>query len=162
MTFFSTDHRRALERRTQRGNDRIFAGSNVIDAGDALALHKQIILCQHHYHGQPRPLLGNRLGHFYALVVLQQLHFGRIHQQERHHHAEDVDHGNQVQLGVRPVTHLMLEHALGAIRHAHGELPPSIGASPIDTSGNSSACTVWIPALTSTTRVRSITCIRVS
>src|SRR5439155_13557503 len=116
----------------------------------------------------------------------------RVHEQEGDHHRQDVDERNEVQLRIRAVAHVVLRHALGAVRHAHGcapladaaawmgtaaagvsaaadagpGAPPAgsavAGASPMAMSGNSSACTMFRPWLTSNTRTRSITCTSVS
>src|ERR1700684_3762946 len=109
---------------------------------------------------------------------------GRRHQQERHHHRQNIDQRYEIELRIDAITLMVLRHAQGTVRHAHecaplggaalgGPAPEAgaaagteaasgAGASPMEISGNSSACTVFAPLPVSNTRTRSMTCTSVS
>ena len=70
------------------------------DARDQFALHEQLIPRDHHDHGLLRLRLGHRLRNLDTLRVLHDLHVRGVHEQERHHHRQDVDQRNQVELSI--------------------------------------------------------------
>src|SRR5579885_3101509 len=100
-----------------------------------------------------RRLSGDRLRQRNGLGVVNDLDLGRVYEEERHHHGEDVDEGNEIELGVGPVAQMVLGHAARPIGHAHCDTCASGGASPMEMSGKSSACTVCRPSLVSKTRM---------
>ncbi len=88
------------------------------------------VLRDHHDHRLLGRGLRDRLRYLDPLGVLDDLHLGRVHEQERHHHRQDVDEWNEIELRVGTVAHVVLRHAQRSVRHAHGRAPrPLAGAS---------------------------------
>src|SRR5215831_13931794 len=65
-----------------------------------------------------------RLRDAHPLRVLQHLHVRRVHQQERHHHRENVDEGYQIQLGIDALASLVRHQS--ETQHFHGASPSAM------------------------------------
>src|SRR3569832_1215550 len=81
------------------------------------------------------------LGQLFGLGVRVVLHVAGAYEQDQHQHGEHGDHGDDGDHRVALVAAVMALHALGAARHLHGRAfaAAACGASPIDSSGKSSA-----------------------
>src|SRR5215469_2657829 len=136
------------------------------EARDRLTLHQHGVLGDHDDHRLLRDCVGARLWNAHPVVV-QHLHVGRVHQQERHHHRENVDEGYQVQMCIEALAALVRHQP--ETQHFHGASPSAmlvnsatftvcgeaLPATPLGAAGGAAPATSGSAAGNSTLRIAS-------
>jgi len=122
----------ALQRFLQRLNHRFLGVDHVTDLGDGFAVHQQVFLGDHHHHARPRLLVRERHRNRDALGVGQDVHVGVVHQQEHREDHQHVDERHQRHVAGR------FGAAMFTLAMTFDSSRSHVGASPTDTSGNSS------------------------
>src|SRR5215469_11943287 len=137
------------------------------EARDRLTLHQHGVLGDHDDDRLFRDRVGARLWNAHPVVV-QHLHVGRVHQQERHHHRENVDEGYQVQMCIEALAALVRHQP--ETQHFHGASPSAmlvnsatftvcgeaLPGTPLGAAGGAAPATSGSAAGNSTLRIASI------